>query len=1061
MRNAWSRVAGPPVLATPPRRGERGRAWGVALALLLLLPAVVGAGILYMWSVRQRFQAPLERAQALLEAGEYDAALAGFEAARLARPDDPAPLRGQAACFLAKSQFAAAAEMAEKAIAAAGASPEARAEARVLAAEIALVEAGGWDPLSEGAADLADERRIRLRKALEYAQAAVDDQPESASAHRVLAEARARLGDAAGALLHIRRALALAPDDRAVRMAAADVFVSAGRLPEALDQCRQAAKGLDVLGGLAGRDKADLLRAVSRAARVATKLKAGEQAASLWHTYLAAGGDRAQGQTGLLIARYVQGDYARAIEEGDRALRASKEVPWEVHYYRGLAFFELGRYDRSAQEFRVAATIRDDAPTQHMLGRALLRSGDATGARDALLAALTQDPRHQAARRDLVGLYEAGGEVDAALAELQRGVAATPAARGPRQDLADFCLRHGREAEAEEALQALCRLRPPAPEAAEALGLFYLQRFQPEKALPLALEAHRLGPGSPARLHLIARAEAALGHTEKAIAHFEEALRLDPQYAPAYADWAAALQAAGRRDLAEDVLQRGRKAAPSSLELRCAQARFWIATGREQEGVDELKRRVESDRLALLPRVALVDYFLAKNARETALAQAKEGVDALPRDFAALNLLARVHRARGEWDRVRGVLSEMARLPGGEARVLAQRLAAHARDGFYEAARKVADDTLHKQPQENARTALPHAVVRFLSGELGEPGEEALRAVERLRADDPRDPDAAVVLLLMQLVRRDEARPPSVAALGKPALPGVALEALAALVRRNESRPDLGRQVARMLLHAYLYEHAGWFDTAAEQAEEILRVMPDCLPACWLAPVLWERAGDRARAIAVCERALQHCEGFARGRLLLGDLLLLDGQAERARAAYAEGAASENAPPFELRTKLALAAAALGDGPGAAETWRSILRVEPRQMPACNNLACSLAAQPAPALDEAAALAQNARDAAGDHPSVLDTVGWIAYLRGEWQRALDALGPSVDAAPHRAAAHFHLGVARARNPRDAEAARSALKTALELAPQGVLEDTARRVLRELELDDYRRKAEPR
>ncbi len=1048
-------------MAAPRRRGERGRAWVVALVLLLLIPGVVAAGILYMWSVRQRFQAPLEQAQAHLAAGEYDAALAAFEVARRARPEDPAPLRGQAACFLAKSQFAAAAELAEKAIAAAEASPEARAEGRVLAAEIALVEAGPWDALAEKPTDLSDEKRIRLRKALEHGQAAVDDQPENAAAHRALAEARARLGDAAGALLHIRRALSLAPDDRAIRLAAADVFASAGRLPEALEQCRQAAKGLDVLGRLTGRDRALLLRALSQAARVATKLKFGEQAASFWHAYLAAGGDKATGQTGLMIARYVQGDYAQAIEEGDRAVSASTKSTWDLHYYRGLAFFELGRYDRSAQEFRVALTRLDDAPTQYMLGRALLRSRDPAGARDALLAALRLDPRHQEARRELVGLYEAAGEVDQALAELQRGVAATPAARGPRQDLASFCLRHGREAEAEEALQALCRLRPPSADDAEALCQFYLQRFQPERALPWALEASRLDPPSAARVHLIARTEAALGRTDEAIARFEQALRLDPHYAPAYIAWATALQAAGRRDLAEDVFQRGRKAVPHSLELRCAQASFWIATGREQDGVDELKRRVDSDRLALLPRVALVEHFLAKNARETALAQAKEGVDALPRDLGALDLLARVHRARGEWDRVRGVLSEMARLPGGDARVLAQRLAAHARDGFYEAALKLADETLERQPQETARAALPLAIVRFLSGELGDPGEEALRAVERLRSDDPREPDAAVVQLLMHIVRRDEGRPPSVTGLGKPTLPAVALDALAALVRRNESRPDLGRQTARLLLHAYLYERAGWFDTAAEQLEEVLRLAPDCLVACWLAPVLWDRAGDRARAIAVCERSLKQCEGFARGRGLLGDLLLLDGQAARARAAYAEGAAGENAPPFELRTKLALAAAALGDGAGAAETWRSILRVEPRQMPACNNLACYLAGQPPPALDEAAALAQNARDAAGEHPAVLDTLGWIAFLRGEWQRALDALGPSADGAPHRAAAHFHLGVARARLPREASAAESALRTALELAPHGVLADTARRVLRELELDDFRRKVKPR
>ncbi len=1043
-----------------------GRAAVAGLALLVLVLLALGWGAWRVWRARGRFRAPLERAHALLAEGRLDEAIASFELARAARPGDPAPLCGLAACYKGKGQLDRAAAWAEQAIAL-----DPSPDSLVLGAEVALAAAGGWDPFAAPPKESDDARRKHLQKAEKLAQSALEKHPNCGPAHRLLAEAAMRMGGADRAIPHLRRALQLEPESRATRLAAADAFIRAGRPQEALEHCRYVATQLDALGELGDQERSQLLRALSRAGRLASDLKMGEQAVRFWNTYLLAGGDRGVGHVGLVIGHYVKGDYAQAVEEGNRATRyiTPTEPSWELRYYRGLSYLEMKRYDPAAEDLRVAATIRQDARALYALGIALLRDGERAEARGALVEALHLDPRHAAALQELVGLYEADGETVAALEMLRRSVAAAPAARELRELLARFCLRHGLDADAEEALHALHQLKPPSAPAAAALAAFYGERDDPERALPLAREAMALEPASADFAHLAAKLEAGLGRTGEAIAHFEQALRLDPKRAEAYVDWAATLEAAGDQAGTEEVLARARRALPTATAVRCAYARFCLAGGRAEEAVAELRRASDADRRDLRPRTALVDHFLAAGGREEALQVAREAVDALPKNIEAHKLVARVHRARGDWEKLVLVLREAARLPGGREEVLPQRLAAEMHEGIYGAAQEAGAPEPAGTQAARRSLALMVAISRFFAGNR----TEAVADVGRVASGDRHDCDAGFVLSLMQLAMSQPAlRAP---ACRDYAVPSVALDAWRDLAQPKDASgvedterdprnlPDRGtvgsphkdlraeevKQIAERLLHAYAYERAGWPDTAAGEMERILKIAPDCLFACTMAPVLWERAGERAKAIAACERAIGSRKGFAYGRLLLGDLCLLDGKLDRAKALYAEAAKDEKAP-FEARTKLALIASLAGDEQGAIEAWREIVRVQPRHMPACNNLAWLLATASEPQLAEAAAAAQNTFEVAGEIPAALDTVGWVRHLRGDRLRALDALQAAARLAPHRAIALLHLGMACLREGRVAEA-RKALARAVELAPHEPLADRARQALRDLRL----------
>jgi len=1045
-------------------RPRRGRAGVALLCFTAALIAVVGAGWWWVWRVRQRFRAPLERGQELLDLRRYDEAEALLRAAHEAQPDDPTPLRGIAACHLGRGRHDEAMAWAERA-----AAKDTGPDARVLAAEIALAAAGPWDAADAGPRigdwdprprarepkqEASQAEKVWLPRALEQAEAAAKQWPECASAFRVLAVAMARRGDVAGSVAHIRRAVELGPEAVGSRLAAADILAlraageaepeAAALCHEALDHCRYVAERIGPPGDLSGQDKADLLRALGRAARVSTSLGLADQAVAFWRRYLDAGGDRVRGHAGLAIASYVKGDYPQAVKEGESAARyAGANKSWEAHYFKGKAYLAQKSYAEAAQDLRVAITVRNDAQAQHLLGTALLAAGDRLAAHDAFKEARDLDPRHFAARRELVKLLEADGEADAALEELRRGIAVAPDAREAQDALAQFCLRHGRDDEAEKALLALHGLKPPSAKVAADLAEFYLGRGDPERALPLAREAVALEPGAAGFIHGVGRVEAALGRVADAADSFALALSKDRACAPAYLDWARMLEEAGDRAGALAIYERARRAVPGSVAVRCAYARFCIAAGREDDGLAELKLAIDRDQRDLAARTILVEHSLASGKKEAALTQARETLEALPRSPEAHALAVRVHRARGEWDKVLALLKRMAQLPGGAAAALPLRLAAQLHEGFPSGAIELAGEAAQPRSKQRPDVALIRAVLAFFAGDR----EKALDAAGRCASGNPRDPDAGYVVSLMKLGMGHPAL--SAPACREFALPDVAREAWTDLEQLQKRSQDIARRVASLLLHAYVYEEVGWHDTAAEQMEAILKVAPDCLAACVMGPLLWERAGSRARAIALCESVLKRRADFAHGRLILAELLLLDGQLERAQGAYAECAAAEPAP-FEAGTKLALIAMAAGDAAAALERWRAIARAEPRQMPAACNLAWLLATKPEPDLPEAVTAAANATEAAPDEPAALDTKGWVSFLNGETVPAIDVLEKAVQAAPYRAIARLHLGLAYARGRQAAKAERE-LQAAIELAPREPLADTARRALRDLRL----------
>jgi tetratricopeptide (TPR) repeat protein len=128
--------------------------------------------------------------------------------------------------------------------------------------------------------------------------------------------------------------------------------------------------------------------------------------------------------------------------------------------------------------------------------------------------------------------------------------------------------------------------------------------------------------------------------------------------------------------------------------------------------------------------------------------------------------------------------------------------------------------------------------------------------------------------------------------------------------------------------------------------------------------------------------------------------------------------------------------------------YRKALELKEDFAPAANNLAWRLAERGGN-IDEALGLAQIAKEQMPKNPSVMDTLGWIYYLKGSYLSAISELQDSLELIPDNPTINYHLGMAYYKN-NQADAAREYLKKALEIDPGFSGADEARKALKDLE-----------
>jgi tetratricopeptide (TPR) repeat protein len=203
--------------------------------------------------------------------------------------------------------------------------------------------------------------------------------------------------------------------------------------------------------------------------------------------------------------------------------------------------------------------------------------------------------------------------------------------------------------------------------------------------------------------------------------------------------------------------------------------------------------------------------------------------------------------------------------------------------------------------------------------------------------------------------------------------------------------------------------------------------------------------GDTKNAMAHLKTAIDLAPKFVAPRMALAEICRRNHQYDSAISHY-EAALAAN--PNYLPACMALGDMHYkrGDKRAAEKYYRRALKIKSGYAPAANNLAFILSGN-SNRLQEAYRLSQIAVQKMPNDADVMDTMGWIQYLMGNYYKAIETLKQSLALNPRSPSAHYHIGLAYYKN-REFDKARAHLRKALRLDPEFEGADAARSLLDE-------------
>jgi Tfp pilus assembly protein PilF len=204
---------------------------------------------------------------------------------------------------------------------------------------------------------------------------------------------------------------------------------------------------------------------------------------------------------------------------------------------------------------------------------------------------------------------------------------------------------------------------------------------------------------------------------------------------------------------------------------------------------------------------------------------------------------------------------------------------------------------------------------------------------------------------------------------------------------------------------------------------------------------------DPAAAEKALRAAIESDANNLQPYAMLGQLYLIQKKLDQAQKEF-EALAARQVKPVGALTMLGMIHQSQGDNAAAKKHYEQVLSLDSTAVVANNNLAW-LQAEDGQNLDLALQQAQTAMGESPDAPEIIDTLGWVHYKRGEFQRAIPLFERCVQRAPGNATYRYHLGLTYLRAG-DADRGKTELRRALANQPSPDMASEIKRALETVE-----------
>ncbi|MGE0385206.1 MAG: tetratricopeptide repeat protein [Gammaproteobacteria bacterium] len=703
----------------------------------------------------------------------------------------------------------------------------------------------------------------------------------------------------------------------------------------------------------------------------------------------------------------------------------------------------LERQQNWTEAFKHLAKVVQDHPdhvdARTHLGQLYLLSGAPDKARNEADEILKRNPKHADGLTLRAALHTQRGELDAAAADVAAALAAEPDNTRAIAMQSALQVRAGKTNDAIKTLEAAVARLPKASDLKVLLAEMYRQQGRLEDSAKTVAGLVQDKPEQiEYRMRLAALYEAAGKHAD-ADKTMREAIAKFPEDIKPKLDFIRLLMARKDQAGAEKELVAFVAARPDDHPLRMALADFYLQTKRTAEAEKVLEEVIdragtEPEGLKARNRLALVKVQAGDKERAGKLVD--EVLKENERDVDALVIRSELAYGRNDLPTAIADLRSALRDDPTSSRVLRLLARAHmknkepelARDSLAKAADAHPDDLQTQQEYLQllvARGDVDGAVSHLKKlTERGKPNAQLLQALfqaqaakkdwagarataERLAEFDKR---GAIGPYLLGLVDDAEGQPDAAIAKYEAAL---------------EKAPDAVEPMVQLVKSLIRNKR---MDDAVKRVDTAIAAQPQN-------PVLLNLAGEMRllqkkndEAIGFFDRAVKASPKFTVGYQNLARAYADKGDRKSAAERLSAGAEATGGDPTLVAT-LAEMFARDGNVKGARETYEAAIKRDPKALWAVNNLAMLLVDTSSSPADlaragELAEMLKPSREAAN-----IDTVGWVAYRRGDFKAAVESLKRAVEMAPAAGELRYHYGMALLKTG-DKEGARTHLAAAI-------------------------------
>lgn len=673
---------------------------------------------------------------------------------------------------------------------------------------------------------------------------------------------------------------------------------------------------------------------------------------------------------------------------------------------------ELGRIMVAGELAADAKKLIDAAPAGAMdadllavRGAALQLLGDSAGALAEGEKAIHLSPGNENAAALLASLYTRANRNADALRVVGQALKLTPNSIELRGIMAQLAFSAGNLAGAEEQLRDVIRLEPEVLAHRYHLAQFYLVNDQAEAAERTLREAVAAKPDEVS-------AKLALADVIAAHRSFAE----------------------GEKELKELIAQSG-----NSLSLQLGLGEFYATHDHQDQALATYRGIIEADDagpqgLTARNRIAAID--LRGNRIADAEKLLGEVLKANPRDNDALIMRAELALSRGEATQAITDLRAVLRDKPDETAVM--RTLARAYQVNQD--KPLAEETLRQAIRANpTEVATRLELAKFLID--NDRAAEAQPVVDQLVTDRPGNTQGLEAAFRVQLARNDLSGARSSARAIRAIDPQRPLGYyLAGLIDENDRKyddalanyekalalPNSGIEPLSAAVRVDLLQKHP--DKALARIDTVIGKLEQDATLFNLKGEVLTQAGRSEEAIAAFEQAIRLAPKWWAPYRGIAAANLVAKRNSAAFSAFQRGVDATHAPPLLLQ--FAATYERLGQPADAIALYEDWLKREPTADLAANNLAMLLVtyrAQDEAARDRALQLTQHFANSV--NAALVDTYGWVRYVRGEYEAALPPLQRAVELAPGAPLLHYHLGMAQFRAGK-AEAARQQLNAAV-------------------------------